>query len=166
MKVLKSKRSILPNAFLLGFGVLFGFTGITFVISFIFNHSSLKSLVLLILAFGSFGFSIYFLIYYMAHFPTIEIDDEKVEIKTPFENFEIGLQDIQSVDLFRKSPMTFLWETRAIESTSITTKKNREIIIWDRYYQNIAVIKARLKEIQHEIQSRNSELNTESIIKE
>lgn len=117
--------------------------------------------MLLFVAFGAFAFSIYSLYYFLTNLPTIEITAQKITIKTVFKSRDIEYNDIQSIGLMRKSPMSFMWITMPMESTSIMTKDFTETIIWDDYYRNISDIKFRLEKIKNGLKTGefNSDLD-------
>ena len=160
--------NILQSTVILFFGVIFFAIIGVFLIKFqIDNPDNPKRLFGLIAGFGIIGFSLFALTYFLRIFPTVTITTEKIVLRSPFRRQEIKFKDIQSIGLMRKSPMTFLFITMPVESTSIMTKDFKEVIIWDDFYQNIHRVKYILEKIKEQIKAKQNDFTSlVSILKE
>lgn len=147
-RLVRTYWNIVQSTFILFFGVIFfGIIGVLLLKFQIDNPDNPKRLFGIIFGFGIIGFSLFTLTYFLKIFPTITITTERIILKSPFKRQEIKLKDIESIGLMGKSPMTFLFITMPVESTSIMTKDQKEIIIWDDFYQNIHKVKYALENV-------------------
>lgn len=147
-KLVRTYWDIVQSTVILFFGVVFfGAIGVLLLKFQIDNPDNPKRLFGIIAGFGIIGFSLFTLIYFFKTFPTVTITTERIILKLPFKRQEINLKDIQSIGLVGKSPMTFLFITMPVESTTIITKDLNTIIIWDDFYLNIDRIKFALEKI-------------------
>jgi hypothetical protein len=148
-KLVRAYWNIVQSTVILFFGVVFfGAIGVLLLKFQIDNPDNPKRLFGIIFGFAIIGFSLFTLRYFFKIFPTVTITTERIILKSAFKRQEINLKDIQSIGLMGKSPMTFLFITMPVESTTIMTKNLNEVIIWDDFYQNIDKIKYALEKIK------------------